>query len=64
MENEKLKKIIDEPSSYTNQELMYCMDILSEEHEKTKQLIIQLTYKFDTLEQSYNKILEEFKKRK
>lgn len=40
------------------------MDILSDEHSKTKELIISLTYKLDKLEESYNKVLNEFKNRR
>jgi hypothetical protein len=43
---------------------MECMDILANEHEKVKESIIQMTYQVDKLENSYNKILEEYKKRK
>jgi|694.fasta_scaffold107919_3 hypothetical protein len=61
---EKIEKIISEPSSFNNKELMECMDILANEHEKVKESIIQMTYQVDKLENSYNKILEEYKKRK
>lgn len=64
MDNEKIQKIVSEPSSHTNQELMTSMDILSDEHSKTKELIISLTYKLDKLEESYNKVLNEFKNRR
>lgn len=63
MNLEKIEKIILEPSSYSNQELMQCMDILSEEHEKVKDDIIKYTYQLDKLELSYNKLLTEYKER-
>lgn len=63
MDIEKIEKIILEPSSYSNQELMQCMDILSEEHEKVKEDIIKYTYQLDKLELSYNKLLNEYKER-
>lgn len=63
MELEKIEKIILEPSSYSNQELMQCMDILSEEHERVKESIIKNTYQLDKLELSYNKLLNEYKER-
>lgn len=61
---EKIEKIISEPNSFNNRELMECMDVLANEHEKVKETLIKLTYQIDKLENSYNKILEEYKKRK
>ena len=64
MDLEKIEKIVLEPSNFNNKELMECMDILSNEHEKVKETIIKLTFQIDKLESSYNKVLEEFKNRK
>lgn len=63
MDENKIQNIVSDPQNFNNQELMVSMDFLSDEHEKTKELIINLTYKLDKLESSYNKILGEYKKR-
>jgi len=39
------------------------MDVLSEEFEKTKQLIIDFTFYLDNVEDTHNKILKEYKQR-
>jgi hypothetical protein len=39
------------------------MDFLIEDFNKTKDLIIKLTHHLDATENSYNKLLDEYKKR-
>ncbi len=60
---EKIEKIVAEPASFNNKELIMCMDVISEEHEIIKQEIIKLTYQIDKLESSYGKVLNEYKNR-
>ena len=42
---------------------MGVMDFLQGDFEKTKDLILKLTYHLDETEKSYNKVYDEFKKR-
>lgn len=63
----EIKQIIEESrdkKNLPNKKLMEMMDILAEEHEKTKKNIINLTYYFDKVEETYNSLLEEFENRK
>ena len=46
-----------------NLELVRNMDLLSEEHERLKSLIINQTYLLDEVEDLYNKNLVEYQKR-
>lgn len=55
----KTKDIINLP----NLELVRNMDLLSEEHERLKSLIINQTYLLDEVEDLYNKNLVEYQKR-
>ena len=55
----KTKDIINLP----NLELVRNMDLLSEEHERLKSLIVNQTYLLDEVEDLYNKNLVEYQKR-
>jgi prefoldin subunit 5 len=44
-------------------ELTSALEFLDEDFNKTKELIVKLTYHLDEVEFSYNKILEEYKNR-
>ena len=59
----KTIEVINDPSSSTNTELTLALDIINTDYETTKDNIIKLTYHLDSLEESYNKILKEYKKR-
>jgi hypothetical protein len=63
MELKKIKVILDDVKSHSNKDLVESMDFLISEHEKTKESLIKLTHNLDSLEKSYNKILEEYKTR-
>jgi len=39
------------------------MDVLQDEYETTKNAIINFTYYLDNVEETYNQILNEYKKR-
>jgi hypothetical protein len=39
------------------------LDIINNDYETTKDNIIKLTYYLDSLEENYNKVLKEYKKR-
>jgi hypothetical protein len=48
---------------YSNKEILYSLEYLSEDFEQTKNTIVKLTYHLDSTEQLYNKILKEYEKR-
>jgi len=64
MELNRLKEIIEKPSDYSNKNLEESLHYLSENFEDTKKRLIELTQLLDFTENSYNKILEEYNKRK
>jgi hypothetical protein len=64
MEKDKLLDIINDVENKSNKDLLSSSEILQEEFEKTKQLIIDLTRHMDTVEIYYEKILKELENRK
>ncbi len=64
MELNKLKEIIEKPSDYSNNNLEESLQYLSDNFEDTKKRLLELTQLLDFTENSYNKILGEYKKRK
>lgn len=63
MDNNKVLGIIKNYKNSSNKELTELMDFLNDDFEKTKDLIMKLTYHLDTTEETYNKVFEEYKKR-
>lgn len=63
MDSNRALEIIKNYKNSSNKELSELMDFLNEDFEKTKDLIIKLTYHLDSTEESYNKVFEEYKKR-
>lgn len=64
MENvDKLKSVLSEYKSKSNNDLRFAMDEISKDFEDTKELVIKLTHHLDALEHNYNKLLEEYKSR-
>jgi len=66
MTDKQLEEIIESQKSLKdlpNSSLVSQMDILSEEHEKVKQSIIQNTYYLDKLEELYNNIFRTYQQR-
>jgi hypothetical protein len=63
MDIQKVKEIIDNFKDSNNKDIISALDFLSKEHESVKQTILKLTYYFDEVEKSYNKLLEEYKNR-
>lgn len=60
---EKIKQIIDDFKNHSNNDLKFAMDELAEEFEITKKAINDFSYYLDNVEDTYNKILTEYKKR-
>ena len=63
MDKQKLKEVIENFKDSSNKDIVSALDFLSKEHESVKQTILKLTYYFDEVEKSYNKLLEEYQKR-
>ena len=63
MESQKLIEIANDVQNKSNKDLVIVADELSEEFEKTKQLIIDLTRHMESVESSYNKVNKEIEKR-
>lgn len=57
--NDILKNVQDKP----NKDLIECRNLLFDEFEKTKQLIINLTRHLDSVEENYNIVNKEIGKR-
>jgi hypothetical protein len=64
MEKEKLIDIIENAKNKSNKDLMDAESFLFEEHEKTKQLIIDLTRHMDGIEELHSKVIKEIENRK
>lgn len=60
---EKVQEIIKDFKNHSNNDLKFAMDILGEEFDRTKKSLIDLTYHLDNVENAYNSILKEYKKR-
>lgn len=63
MKTEKILEILNDYKNKPNKDLVDTLKFLSDDFEKTKDLILKLTYHLDSTENSYNKILEEINKR-
>lgn len=63
MKTEKVLEILNDYKNKSNKDLVDTLKFLSDDFEKTKDLILKLTYHLDSTENSYNKILEEINKR-
>jgi hypothetical protein len=59
----KVSEIINDFKNHSNNDLILAMDVINKEFESTKQNVINLTYHLDNLENTYNTILKEYKKR-
>jgi hypothetical protein len=60
---DKVLKIANDYKSHSNKDLIFAMDFIKEDFEKTKESIIKLTHHLDKLENSYNLILNEYETR-
>jgi hypothetical protein len=63
MESEKLIEIANDVQNKSNKDLLIVAEELSEEFDKTKELIIDLTRHLDGVESLYNKVNKELEKR-
>jgi len=58
-----MEGIINAPKSKGNSDIMEVMLVLKNNYEDTKQLVVELTYRLDSIEEKYNKLNSELKKR-
>lgn len=63
MDRNKIVEIVEDPSIKSNKDLNEGISFLSDEFEKTRDAIVQLTKHLDAVENAYNKINEELGKR-
>ena len=63
MEQEKILEILKDYKNKSNKDLISALDFLYEDFNKTKDLIVKLTYHLDQTEMSYNKLLQEINNR-
>lgn len=66
MTNEQYQNIINEQKNLKdlpNSDLVKQMDLLSEEHERVRKVIIDTTLYLDNLEEIYNNILKVYQQR-
>jgi hypothetical protein len=63
MEKERMEEIINEPKSKGNSDIMEVMLVLKNNYEDTKKLVVELTYRLDSIEEKYTKLNSELKKR-
>jgi len=60
---EKFNEIIADIKNQSNDNLEKVMDFLNDDFQETKEMIINLTYHLDNIEELYNKILKEHESR-
>lgn len=63
METKKILEVINDVENKSNKDLLTVKSELEIEFDKTKQLIIDLTYHLDQIENLYNKTNNELTKR-
>jgi hypothetical protein len=63
MEKERIIEVINNVEDKSNKDLFEVINILYQEHEKTKKLIFNLTKHMDGIEESYKKVEKEVNKR-
>lgn len=63
MDKKTVIEIANDVENRSNKDLTSSLDLLKEEFEKTKDLIINLTRHLDGVEELYNKVNGEIKKR-
>ena len=63
MDIEKLIDVAKDYENKSNKDLFDAVNILHDEYEKTKEIIIELTKHLDNIEYYYNKVNDEVGKR-
>jgi hypothetical protein len=63
MDSNKIIEIANDVENKSNKDLFLVMDVLTEEFEKTKTLILDLTRHLESVENLYNNVNKEIQKR-
>lgn len=63
MDKEKIKEVIENHHGKSNNDIVEAMTLLKQNFDDTKILVVDLTYRLDSIEQKYNKLNSELKKR-
>lgn len=63
MDKNKIEEIILDVENKSNKDLFTALNVLGEEFEKTKVLIVDLTRHLDVVEEHYNLVNKEIEKR-
>jgi hypothetical protein len=63
MEEKKVLEILGDYKNKSNKDLLFALEFLKIDFEKTKDILIKLTYHLDSTENAYNKIFDEYNKR-
>lgn len=63
MDKNKILEISNDVENAVNKDLITAKNALNDEYEKTKELIIDLTYHLESVEKMYEKIIKEIGKR-
>lgn len=63
MDKEKLIEVAEDAKNKSNKDLFVAVNDLYSEHEKTKNLIVELTRHLESVEILYNKVNIEIEKR-
>lgn len=60
----RIKNIVKDLKNQPNKELEFVLEFLTNDFTQTKTALIELTKRLDVVEITYNKVLEEYEKRK
>ena len=60
---QKVISIAKDIKSHSNKDLVFAMDFIQDDFEKTKETLITLTHHLDKLENTYNLLLKEYESR-
>jgi len=62
-ETERIKNIVEDYKNKSNNEIAEALTLLKNNFENTKKLVVDLTYRLDSIEAKYNNLNKELKSR-
>ena len=62
-ETERIKNIVEDYKNKSNNEIAEALTLLKTNFENTKKLVVDLTYRLDSIEAKYNNLNKELKSR-
>lgn len=63
MDTERIKEVISNHKDKSNTDIAEAMKLLKQNFDDTKKLVVDLTYRLDSIENKYNVLNIELKKR-